>query len=138
MTELDQALEALNANPEDPKAQSGFYGRFLNTIFFVPLGKDTISTDDENAGKKVELPLIIENDGADFLVFFDQQERLNDWAEKDVPSAQMPGYVLVEITSPDLWWAMNVGTDHDKQFPPAEIAWLKGVIAASKTESDQE
>jgi hypothetical protein len=29
-------------------------------------------------------------------------------------------------------FSMNVGTEHDKQFAPEEIAWLKGVIARSK------
>ncbi len=131
MTDLDKALAALNANPEDLNAKMNFYGLFLSTIFFVPIKK--ISAAEEGAEKGVELPLIIENDGSDFLVFFDEQKRLNDWAEKHVPCAQMPGYVLVEISSPEVCWAMNVGTDHDKQFGPEEIAWLRGVIERTKT-----
>ncbi len=137
MTELDKALQALNANPDDPTAQSAFYGLLLNSIFFVPIGTETVTTDDESGKKEVELPLIIENEGTDFLVFFDQQQRLYDWAEKDVPCVQMPGHVLAEITSPDLCWAMNVGTDHGKQFAPEEIAWLKDVIARSKAVADE-
>ena len=132
MTELDQALEVLKANPDDQTAQSGFYGLFLNSIFFVPIGTETVKSEDESSEKKVDLPLIIESDGADFLVFFDQQQRLDAWAEKVVPCVQMPGHVIAEITSPNLCWAMNVGTEHDKQFAPEEIAWLKGVIARSK------
>lgn len=130
MTDLDKALAAMHANPEDPNAKMDFYGRFLHTIFFVPIKK--VASGAESAEKAVELPLIIENEGSDFLVFFDDQKRLNDWAGKHVPCAQMPGYALAEISSPGVWWAMNVGTDHDKQFPPEEIAWLKDVIARSK------
>ncbi|WP_020677723.1 SseB family protein [Geopsychrobacter electrodiphilus] len=130
MTELDQALAALNANPEDPKARMDFYGRFLHTIFFVPIQK--IKSLVEGVEKEVELPLIIENDGSDFLVFFDDQKRLNVWAEKHAPCVQMPGYAIAEISSPGVWWAMNVGTAHDKQFNPDEIAWLKDVLARSK------
>ncbi|WP_432823679.1 SseB family protein [Trichloromonas sp.] len=137
MTELDKALAALNANPQDPAAQSGFYGLFLNSIFFVPIGTEKIRSDDENEEKEVELPLIIENEGTDFLVFFDQQQRLNDWAETAAPCVQMPGHVIAEITSPDLCWAMNVGTDHGKQFVPEEIAWLKDVIARSKASTGE-
>ena len=133
MSALDSALEALKANPEDPTAQSDFYGLFFNTIFFVPVKTETVKSEDEGTEKKVDLPLIIESDGSDFLVFFEQQARLDMWAGKVVPSVQMPGHVLAEITSPGLCWAMNVGTDHDKQFSPEEIAWLKGVIARSLT-----
>ncbi len=127
MTELDSALEALKANPEDPTAKMNFYGLFLNSVFFVPIKK----VSDEEAEKKVELPMIVESDGSDFLVFFDDQKRLNDWAKTHAPCAQMPGFALAQITSPGVYWAMNVGTDHDKQFAPEEIAWLKGVIASS-------
>ena len=130
MTDLDKALVALQENPEDPSAQMGFYGLFLSTIFFVPI--KNFSAAEGGAEKKVELPLIIENEGRDFLVFFDEQKRLNDWAEKHVPCAQMPGYVLAAITDPGVSWAMNVGTEHDRQFAPEEIAWLKGVLERSK------
>ena len=42
MTEIDQALEALRANPDDHKAQSGFYDLFLNMSFFVPTINETV------------------------------------------------------------------------------------------------
>ena len=136
MTELDQALETMKANPDDPAAQSSFYGLFFSSIFFVPVGTETLESEDEDSEKKVDLPLIIESDGSDFLVFFDQQQRLDAWAEQVVPSVQMPGHVLAELTSPGLFWAMNVGTGYDKQFSPQEIAWLKDVIARSKAGAD--
>ena len=129
MTELDKALEALNANPEDPTAKMNFYGLFLNSVFFVPIKK--VSDEEE---KKVELPMIVESDGSDFLVFFDYQKRLNDWAGTHAPCAQMPGFALAQITSPDVYWAMNVGTDHFKPFAPDEIAWLKEVVSHCKAE----
>jgi hypothetical protein len=134
MTELDQALEALRANPDDHKAQSGFYDLFLNSIFFVPTIEEMISTDDKSAKKKTEVPLIIVADGIDYLIFFDQQQRLNDWAEEEVPSQRLPGHVLAEMTTAELHWAMNIGTDYNKQFAPDEIAWLKDVVERCKAE----
>lgn len=136
MTDLDQALEALRANPDDHKSQSGFYDLFLNSIFFVPTFEETIDTDDKSAKEKVEVPLIIEADGIDYLVFFDQEQRLNEWAEKEAPSLQLPGHVLAEMTTVELHWAMNIGTDYNKQFAPDEIAWLKDVVARCKAEAD--
>lgn len=134
MTEIDQALETLRANPEDFKAQSGFYDLFLNSSFFIPTVHEDIETGDKSSKEKIEVPLIIEADGIDYLVFFDEQQRLNDWAEEEVPCLQLPGHVLTEMTPNELHWAMNIGTDFNKQFAPDEIAWLKDVVAKCKAE----
>jgi len=136
MTELDQALETLRVNPEDQKAQSGFYDLFLNSKLFVPTTMETIKQDDAEEGKETELPLIIESDGTDYLVFFDRQQRLHDWAEQEAACVELPGHVLAEMTTGELHWAMNVGTDHVKQFAPDEIAWLKDVVLQCKAEAD--
>ena len=132
MTEIDQALATLRANPRDHKAQSGFYDLFLNHSFFVPTIEEEVEIDDKGTRGKTEVPLIIEHEGTDFLVFFDQQQRLNDWAEKEATCLQLPGHVLAEMTPDGLLWAMNIGTDYTKQFFPDEIAWLKDVVAKCK------
>ena len=137
MTELDQALEALRASPDDHKAQSGFYDLFLNTVFFVPTIEEMVSTDDKSTKEKTEVPLIIVADDIDYLVFFDQQQRLDDWAEEEVPSFKLPGHVLAEMTTAELHWAMNIGTDYNKQFAPDEIAWLKDVVERCKAEDGE-
>ena len=137
MTEIDQALADLRANPDDRKAQSGFYDLFLNMSFFVPTINQAVDTDDEGGQETIEVPLIIEADGTDYLVFFDRQERLNDWAEEEVPCLQRPGHVLAEMTPDKLCWAMNIGTEFNKQFAPDEIAWLKDVVARCKEEERQ-
>ena len=134
MTDLDKAFEALRANPEDQKAQSGFYDLFLNSLFFVPTAQEMIQIDDDGSEQETQVPLIIENDGTDYLVFFDQQDRLNDWAELDAPFVKLPGHLLAEMTTADLHWVMNLGTDHFKPFAPDEIAWLKEVVAHCKAE----
>ena len=134
MTELDKALEALRANPDDHKAQSGFYDLFLNSNFFVPTIEEMVSDDDKSDKEKVEVPLIIVAEGVDYLIFFDQQQRLNDWAEEEVPSLRIPGHVLAEMTTEKLHWAMNIGTEYNKQFAPDEIAWLKDVVGRCKKE----
>lgn len=136
MTELDQALEALRADPDDHKAQSGFYDLFLNSSFFIPTVDEMVDTVDKKGKEKIEVPLIIVDDGVDYLVFFDRQQRLDDWAEKEAPSLQLPGHVLAEMTTAELHWAMNIGTDYNKQFAPDEIAWLKDVVERCKAQSD--
>jgi hypothetical protein len=134
MTDIDKAFEALRTNPEDQKAQSGFYDLFLNTLFFVPTVKEMIQVDEKGTEEETEVPLIIDNDETDYLVFFDQQQRLNDWAEIDAPFVKLPGHLITEMTTVDLHWVMNMGTDHFKTFAPDEIAWLKEVVAHCKAE----
>ena len=134
MTDLDKAFEALRAEPEDQKAQSGFYDLFLNTLFFVPTVKEMIQIDDEGTEEETEVPLIIDNDETDYLVFFDQQQRLNDWAEVEAPFVKLPGHLITEMTTVELHWVMNLGTDHFKSFTPDEITWLKEVVAHCKAE----
>jgi len=136
MNELDQNLEALRANPEDQKAQPNFYDLFLNSVFFVPTVKEMIKPDEESEEHEAEVPMVIESEGNDYLVFFDQQQRLNDWAQEEAPAIQLPGHVLAEMSTADLYWVMNLGTEHVKQFAPDEIAWLQDVVERCKAEAE--
>ncbi len=137
MSDLDKALSALRKDPEDRSAQSGFYDLFLNSLFFVPTTNEMFSPDGDSDEEEVEVPLIIENEGTDYLVFFDQQLRLNDWAEQEAPFVKLPGHVLAEMTTDKLHWVMNIGTDHFKEFVPDEIAWLKDVVERCKAEGEK-
>lgn len=136
MTELDQALETLREKPDDHQAQSGFYDRFLNGSFCVPIIEETVQNEDGSAEKKVEVPLIIENEGTDYLVFFNSSERLESWAEPEAPRVNLPGHVITEMSTSELHWAMNVGTDFFKAFAPDEISWLKDVVKRCKEETE--
>ena len=137
MNELDQNLEILRANPEDQKAQSCFYDLFLNTVFFLPTVKEMIQPDEESDEHEAEVPMVIESEGSDYLVFFDDQQRLNNWAQQDAPCIQLPGHVIAEMSTEELYWVMNLGTEHIKQFAPDEIAWLKDVVERCKAEAEK-
>ena len=129
MTELDQALETLRQDSNDGRNQSNYYDLFLNTTFFVPKldERETIEAGGEIAEGQM-LPIIIESEGNDYLMLFDSRERMNAWAEAEVDSVEVPGYVLAATTMPPLHWALNVGTPYAKQFLPDEIAWLREVV----------
>lgn len=126
-TGLDQALVALRQDMEDPKLQSKFYDIFLNTIFCVPT-LDSEQDGESPVEEEQTLPLIMESDGNDYLIFFDTEERLKTWAAEDVTWVPVPGYLLAATTMPPLHWAMNVGTEYSKQFVPEEIAWLRDAV----------
>lgn len=128
MTGLDQALQTLREDMADAKRQSKFYDIFLNTTFCVPTF-DQQEIDGEPAVEEGQvLPLIIESEGNDYLMLFDTEERLKNWAGADVKWVGVPGYVLAATTMPPLHLALNVGTEYSKQFLPDEIAWLRDVV----------
>lgn len=129
MTKLD---EALNLSRQDAKAQPLFYDLFLNSLFFIPVITEEGKADEEGA-----LPLLIEAEGNSYLMLFDTIKRLTDWAEDDAKYVSLPGHAVTEMSLPHLRWAMNYGTEFQKQFELDEIEWLKDVVRQAK-EDEQE
>lgn len=140
LSELDQALKMLRLDMNDAKNQSKFYDIFLNTTFCVPtLNQQEVELETPIAEGQV-LPLVMESEGNDYLMLFDSEERLKNWAEDDVKWVGVPGHVLAATAVPPLHWALNVGSEYSKQFLPDEIAWLRDVVeqcneAAAKQEA---
>jgi hypothetical protein len=136
MTELDQALETLRQDMTDAKSQSKFYDLFLNGTYFVPnQEEEDLAGAGEGAADGHVLPLVIESEGNDYLMLFDSKERLHAWAQAEVGSVEVPGFVLAATTQPPLHWALNVGTPYSKQFVPDEIAWLREVVERCNAEA---
>ncbi|EAT14509.1 SseB family protein [Desulfuromonas acetoxidans] len=135
MTELDQALADYI---EDEQKQGAFYDLVLNTKFYIPVYDE----DKENVGKKdiqkddsIE-PVILESEGNHYLMMFENEERLSGWAKEQVSFVVLPGFVIVQMTPEKLYWAMNMGTDYQKQFVPEEISWLKDVVQQNLDEQE--
>ncbi|MSM38167.1 MAG: SseB family protein [Geobacter sp.] len=136
MNLLDHALEILRLDLNNPKNQSQFYDLFLNGTFFVPtLDMQDLEGEAEAVSEGQVLPLVIESEGNDYLMLFDTKERLHAWAEEDVKFVEVPGHVLAATSMPPLHWALNVGTEHAKQFLPDEIAWLREVVERCNAEA---
>lgn len=125
---LDQALVALRRDMTNPTSQSKFYDIFLNTTFCVPTLDPKELESEAAAGNGDVLPLIVESEGNDYLLLFDTEERLRNWAGGDAHWVGVPGHVLAAATMPPLHMAMNIGTDYSKEFHPEEIAWLRDVV----------
>jgi len=135
MTAIDKALALLNQDRHDSKAQSEFYDTFLNSTFFIP------TMDDDASGAVEEghaVPLVLEADGNDYLLLFDTEERLRQWAQARVSFVEVPGHVIAEMSTPPLHWALNVGCEHNKQFLPEEIAWLQEVVERCDAQAGKE
>ena len=130
MTKLDDAL-ALSA--QDPKAQPLYYDLFLNSLFFIPVIEEEEKSEEEGA-----LPLLVEANGNQYLMLFDTIKRLTNWADDKVKYVALPGHAVTEMSLPNLYWALNYGTDHQKMFEPEEIIWLKTVVKQAKEDEEQQ
>ena len=116
MSELDQALEKYR---KDEKHQATYYELILNTDFYIPISDP--SEDDQGSN----VPLIFESEGKSYLMLFDSEQRLTEWAKQEVRHAIVAGNLLAEISTPEIHWAVNFGVGKAKEFVPDEIKWLK-------------
>jgi len=128
MTKLDIAYTAAK---NDNEKKPDFYNLFLNTDLYVATHPGTDDSDSV-------APLIVEYSGVQFLMLFDTQQRLTDWAKKETAYAKMPGHAFIQLINTDYHCALNVGTDFTKTFVPGEIEWLKGIVEKTKREQTQD
>ncbi len=138
MTKLDSALATLRQDMNDAKAQSQYYDIFLNETFYVPtLDEQALdgTADTPPEGQEQVLPLVMESEGNDYLMLFDTKERLQAWTRAEGRWVEVPGHVLAATSLPPLHWALNVGTEHSKQFIPDEIAWLRAAVERCNAEA---
>lgn len=132
MTPLDQAYtEATQGGKE-----SVFYNAFLSTTIFIATVNAPTKEENRRTGENDTIsPIIIESDGAKYLMLFDTKERLASWAQREVGFAAVPGHTIVEMMGTDFHWALNVGTEYMKTFVPEEIKWMKENLIKTQEES---
>jgi len=123
MTALDEALQKYL---QDDDYQSDYYGRVLNTDFYIPLDDEDAA--DVLAEKDSVSPLVVDSEGKSYMMLFDTEEGLSAWAKKPVNYVILAGFKAAEISIPDLYWAVNIGGDYAKEFVPEEIRWLKEMV----------
>lgn len=125
MTALDEALAKYLADDEN---QAAYYELVLNTDFYIPISDEG---DSSTLGAKESVsPRVYESDGKSYLMLFDSEERLADWAKDPINYVILAGFKIAEISPPSLHWAINIGSSYAKEFVPDEISWLKTAEAA--------
>ena len=130
MTELDDAIKL---GFEDPKKQHLFYDLFLNSIFYIPIVED----DEETKNEEGALPLLVEANDNTYLMLFDTKQKLTDWANKEAKYLPVQGHAIAELSSSNIYWALNYGTELQKFFAPDEIKWLKDIVLKANEKSKQ-
>ena len=121
MTKLDDAIQL---STEDEKKWPDFYNLFLNSHFYVPILAEKEALVPEDGA----LPLLVEANDKTYLMLFDTIGRLTDWADKDAKYLAVTGHGITEMSSANIYWALNYGTELQKFFAPDEISWLKAVV----------
>lgn len=131
MTKLDDAIKL---GAQDSKNQSSFYDLFLNSLFYIPV----LEEEEKDEKEEGALPLLVEANDKTYLMLFDTIKRLTDWADEDVKYLAVPGHAITEMSSPNIYWALNYGTELQKFFEPKEIKWLKVVVQQIKETGQQQ
>ncbi|MDX2493515.1 MAG: SseB family protein [Desulfuromusa sp.] len=130
MTELD---EAIKLGFEDPKKQHLFYDLFLNSIFYIPV----IEEEEEAQNEEGALPLLVEANDKTYLMLFDTIKKLTDWADGEAKYLPVQGHAITELSSSNIYWALNYGTELQKFFDPEEIVWLKDIVLQTKEKNEK-
>ncbi len=123
MTELDQALTKYL---QDEDEQDQYYELVLKTDFYIPLSMESAAT--PAAERESVTPLILTSEEKHYMLLFDSEERLTQWAKKPIDFVVLAGFRAAAISTPELHWAVNVGGQFAKEFLPEEIAWLKETV----------
>ncbi len=131
MTKLD---EAIKLGFEDQTKQPLFYDLFLNSIFYVPVIKE----EEKDKNEEGELPLLVEANDKTYLMLFDTIKRLTDWADEKTNYLPVQGHAITELSSSNIYWALNYGTELQKFFDPDEIKWLKVIVQQTKEDSQKQ
>jgi len=126
MTPLDTAFKKWLEDDKNTKLEFDYYDTFLNSTIYVPVHEMP-----EKKGMKVIdedmpiSPVILQDDGKNFVILFDSEERLNKWVgDEDMGYACMDGFEILELFGAEAHFLLNVESDYAKEFSPEEIEWL--------------
>ena len=125
MTELDQAISAAFAREGQQQAANQVYLIWVRTMLFIPVQKNYQGDEDFS-------PLFATIDGKHFLSGFDTLDRLHSWAGKhkeEMGHVALSGRDLIAGIEPSVYFCLNVGTPHYKEFSPDEIIQLKKLVS---------
>ena len=122
MTPIDKTHDAMMASPDDEQARMGFYNCFASAELFLAL-------EEEPTGETLK-PMTFPIDEGSFVVAFDVEERLADFAGAPVPYISMSGRALSDmLKTQDIGVALNIGALSEQVLTPDTLAWLNGVLS---------
>ncbi|MGF6862361.1 hypothetical protein ABIE69_002948 [Rhodobacteraceae bacterium MBR-64] len=125
MTPLDTAYAAMAAASEDDAARLRYYGEVCGALLFVLLEREV-------TGAEAPTPRSFSVDGTSYVLAFDTEERLADFASGPAPYAEVPGRRIAELLAGDgaTGLAINLGAASGNLLPPEVVAWLVETFVA--------
>ena len=118
VTLLDAAHAAVSADPENEAARLRFYERLVDGELFLLLEK-------EAEGETLE-PRLFDLDEGNFVLVFDREERLAEFAGGIAPYAALPGRVIAGLLKgQNIGLGVNLGVAPSEMLLPSEaMDWL--------------
>lgn len=131
LTPLDEAHAAMEAAPEDEAARLRFWDRLAASELFVFLTA-------EARGDAIT-PETVTVEGSGYVLAFDTEARLADFAGGAAPYAALSGRALAGMLAPaGLGLALNPeAAPSATLLPPDAMAWLSEALAATPQETSE-
>lgn len=128
-TPLDQAHAVMDAAPEDDAARLRFYERMGDSELFLLL-------EAEPDGDQIA-PHVFEVEGASYILAFDREERLSEFAEGSAPYVGLSGRALAQmIAGKNLGLGVNLGVAPSSiLLPPSAVDWLHETLSHAPAET---
>lgn len=129
-TPLDAALAAVNAAPGDDAARLRFLGDLVAAELFVLLDAEPAE------GAEKVSPRLAETAEGTFVLIFDTEDRLADFAGQSAAYAALSGRMLAQmLKGQGLGLALNPHEPEAAFFlDPAGVTWLAGLAAQAPRE----
>lgn len=126
-TTLDTAYAAM-AGAEDQTAQMTFYRQLVGTELFILL--------EHEAHSESISPKIFPAEGHSFVLAFDTEARLAEFAGAGAAYAALSGRVIAGLLAPQaLGLGVNLGVaPSETLLPPEVVVWLKDTLGDDPTE----
>lgn len=117
-TALDLAHAAMEAAPQDEAARLRFFERLADSELFLLLGA-------EPEGEKIQ-PEVFPTEDGEFVLVFDREERLAEFAGRIVPYASLSGRMIVQMLSGSgIGLGVNLDVAPSEMLvPPDALEWL--------------
>ncbi|MEP3347368.1 MAG: SseB family protein [Litoreibacter sp.] len=128
-TPLDQAHTAMEASPKDDAARLRFYERMGDSELFLLL-------EAEPKGDQIS-PHVFEVEGASYILAFDREERLADFAEGSAPYVGLSGRALAQmLAGQNLGLGVNLGVAPSSILLPSQaVDWLNETLSHGPSEA---
>jgi hypothetical protein len=118
MTPYDRAHAAMEADPDNQALRLAVYDRLADAELFLLL-------EEEPEGEDIR-PQLFSSDEGDFVLAFDLEERLAEFADEALPYAALPGRVIAQhLVGEGIGLGVNLGVAESAMLlPPEALDWL--------------